>query len=379
MQMVGGRLRLRSLMRLIRRSGGMNSGVAIRELLKTRLIPVAGKKKKSGNPSPPVLFEMAASYWASQAIYVAAKLGIADLLAEGPKSSMELAAATGTDTLCLFRLMRALADLDIFSHSGSDYFALSSLGEALQSNVPGSLRAIIISLGEIHYQACGSLLHSIQTGSSGFKHAFGRDLFPYLQAQAAAADSFNQGMTDLSAMLSYAVLCAYDFSRISHVIDIGGGRGMFSRNVLKFYPNLKATVLDVPCAIETAQQPGNDASCQPLSFVSGDFFRSVPSGADAHLLCGIIHDWSDDRALSILRNCRKAIARPGTLLLVEMVVPEDGTKCFSKLLDLNMLVMNGGRERTRAEFRTLLAAAGYKLTKVVPTLAPQSVIEAIPV
>lgn len=322
---------------------------------------------------------MAASYWASQAIYVAAKLGIADLLADGPKSSIDLATTTGTDARSLFRLMRALANLDILSHTGSDYFALSSLGEALQSNIPGSFRDMIISLGEIHYQAWGSLLHSIQTGSSGFRHAMGRDLFPYLQAQAPASDSFNQGMTNLSAMLSYAVLCAYDFSKISHLIDIGGGQGIFLRNISKFYPRLKATVLDVPSTIETAKQLGNGASSNALSFVSGDFFRSVPPGADAHLLSGVIHDWNDDRAVIILRNCRKAIERSGTLLLVEMVVPEDDTSCFSKLLDLNMLVMNEGRERTRSEFSTLLAAAGYKLTKVVPTLAPQSVIEAIPV
>ena len=377
--MVGGRLRFRSLMRLLWYFRGMNSWAEIKNLLKIRPILVGRKIKKSANPVPPTLFEMASSYWASQAIYVAAKLGIADLLAEGPKSSIELSSSTGTDARSLFRLMRALANLDILSHTGSDYFALSSLGEALQSNVPGSLRAMIISLGEIHYQAWGSLLHSVQTGSSGFRHALGIDLFPYLQAQAPASDSFNQGMTNLSAMLSYAVLCAYDFSNISHLIDIGGGQGTFLRNISQFYPKLKATVLDVPSTIETAKRLNNGSSGKVLSFVSGDFFRAVPSGADAHLLSGVIHDWNDDRAVIILRNCRNAIERSGTLLLVEMVVPEDGASCFSKLLDLNMLVMNEGRERTRSEFCSLLAAAGYKLTKVVPTLAPQSVIEAIPV
>ena len=366
-------------MRLLRRSREMNRDEEIKQLLKVRSMSGARKNRKLPNPSPPALFEMAAAYWAAQAIYVAAKLGIADLLAEGPKSSIELAAATGTDAPSLFRLMRALANLGILSHAGSDYFALTSLGEALQSDIPGSMRAMIISLGEIHYQAWGSLLHSIQTGSSAFKHALGRDLFAYLQAEAAAADSFNQGMTNLSAMLSYAMLSAYDLSKVSHVIDIGGGHGMFLRNILKVYPRLKATVFDVPSAIETAERLSKDASIQALSFVSGDFFRSIPSGADAHILCGVVHDWDDDRAVTILRNSRKAIEQSGILLLVEMVVPEDDTSCFSKLLDLNMLVMNGGRERTRAEFHTLLRTAGYKLTKVVPTLAPQSVIEATPV
>jgi hypothetical protein len=238
---------------------------------------------------------------------------------------------------------------------------------------------MVITLGEIHYQACGSLLHSVRTGSSGFKHVFGMDLFDYLEQEASAADAFNQGMTNLSGMLSYAVLCAYDFSKICHIMDIGGGQGTFLRNVLKFYPELKATVFDMPSTVETAKRlPSGSKDCERLSFASGDFFTSVPPGADAHLLCGVIHDWDDDRAITILRNCRNAMDGAGRLLLVEMVVPDSNATCFSKLLDLNMLVMTGGRERTKSEFGSLLDAAGYRLTKVVPTLAPQSVIEGVP-
>jgi hypothetical protein len=335
--------------------------------------------KREENPAPPALFQMAVSYWVSQAIYVAAKLGIADFLTEGPKSSGELAAATGANAPSLFRLMRALASLGVFSLAGSDYFALSGLGEGLQSDAPGSLRAMVITLGEIHYKACGSLLHSVQTGSSGFRDVFGMDLFEYLEQEAGAADVFNQGMTNLSAMLSYAVLCAYDFSEICHIMDIGGGQGAFLRNVLKFHPELKATVFDMPSTVAKAKQlPCGSTDDEKLTFVSGDFFVSVPPGADTHLLCGVIHDWDDDRAITILRNCRKAMATNGKLLLVEMVVPEGNANCFSKLLDLNMLVMTGGRERTRHEFERLLVAAGYRLTKVVQTLAPQSVIEGVP-
>ena len=377
--MVAQRMRFWPLFQVLCRARRTNLWTEIKPLLKNRLLSMRKSPDKEGNPSPPALFQMAVSYWVSQAVYVAAKLGIADLLSEGPKSSGELAATTGADPPSLFRLMRALASLGIFSHTGSDYFALSGLGESLQSNAPGSLRAMVITLGEIHYQACGSLLHSVQTGSSGFTHVFGTNLFEYLEQEADAADAFNQGMTNLSSMLSYAVLCAYDFSEISHIMDIGGGQGTFLRNVLKFHPQVKGTVFDVPSTVEKARRlPCTGADGDRLLFASGNFFDSVPAGADAHILCRVVHDWDDARAITILKNCHKAITGGGRLLLVEMVVPDGNANCFSKLLDLNMLVMNGGRERTKPEFRSLLDAAGYKLTKIVRTLAPQSVIEAVP-
>jgi hypothetical protein len=204
-------------------------------------------------------------------------------------------------------------------------------------------------------------------------------LFDYLQRHEGDAGAFDEGMSNLAAMLSYAVLCAYDFSGIRHIMDIGGGQGTFLRNLLKINPQLKGTVFETPSTVDQAKRRlRNSKYCERLSYVPGDFFASVPEGADAHLLCGVIHDWDDDRAITILRNCRKAIAGGGRLLLVEMVVPEGGANCFSKLLDLNMLVMTGGRERTQAEFGRLLNAAGYRLAKVVPTLAPQSLIEAFP-
>jgi ubiquinone/menaquinone biosynthesis C-methylase UbiE len=178
-------------------------------------------------------------------------------------------------------------------------------------------------------------------------------------------------------MLAYAVLLAYDFSGISSIIDIGGGQGRFLRTVLELNPEMKGTVFDMPSTIETAKQRLNGNTCGGrYSTAAGNFFDSVPAGADAYILCGVIHDWDDDHGVRILKNCRRAIAKNGRLLLVEMVVPEEDGNCFSKLLDLNMLVMTGGRERTHSEFCALLDAAGYQLTKVVPTLAPQSVIEA---
>ena len=376
--MVGHRLRLWPLIRLLRRACENSLWADIKPMLRGRLLLMKRTPKKA-NPAPPTLFQMAAGYWLSQAIYVAAKLGIADLLTEDPKSSVELAAATGVDAASLFRVLRALAGVGVFSHVGSDYFALAPLGEELRTGVSGSLRAVLITMGEIHYHACGDLLHSVRTGSPAFNRVFGKGLFDYLRQNEGDAGAFDEGMSNLATMLSYAVLCAYDFSGIRHIMDIGGGQGTFLRNVLKINPRLRGTVFEMPSTIDQARRRlRSSVYCDRLRFVPGDFFISVPEGADAYLLCGVIHDWDDDRAITILKNCRKAMAESGRLLLVEMVVPENDENCFSKLLDLNMLVMTEGRERTRAEFRCLLNASGYRLTNVLPTLAPQSIIEGVP-
>lgn len=336
-------------------------------------------EEEEGYPSPPVLFQMGTAYWLSQAIYVAAKLGIADLLKDGPQSYVALATSTGSDAQSLFRLMRALSSVGIFTELSRHRFALSPLAESLQTEVPGSLRAMLITIGEIHYQACGNLLHSVQTGSPAFNNVFGASLFDYLRQNVDAADAFNQGMANVSSLLAYAVLMAYDFVGISSIVDIGGGQGRLLEKILQFNPNVRGTVFEMPSTIERArQQLGNNAWGRRCSYVAGDFFTSVPQGADLYLLCGVIHDWDDDHATTILRNCRSAMTKKSRLLLVDMIVPDTASVSFSKLLDLNMLVMNGGRERTRAEFCDLLDVADFKLTKIVPTMAPQSVIEAVP-
>jgi hypothetical protein len=333
---------------------------------------------RNGN-LPPALFQMATGYWLSQAVYVAAKLGLADLMRDGPRSCQELAAVTGTDSQCLFRLMRALSAARIFVHTQSDHFALATAGKRLQKDSPGSQRAIIMTLGEVHYQAWGNLLHSVRTGSTGFESTFGTSLFAYLQSSPEAADTFNKGMSDVASMLAYAVLLAYDFSQISSLVDVGGGQGQFLRTILQLHPEMKGTIFDLPSTIEQARQYSHGDPCSGrLAAIGGDFFHSVPEGADAYVLCGVIHDWDDDSAVQILRNCRLAMNQKGRLLLVEVVVPDDDAYCFSKLLDLNMMVMTGGRERTRAEFAALLNTAGYSLKRIIPTLAPQSVLEAFP-
>jgi hypothetical protein len=377
--MVARRLALGRLLRVLHRARRLGLWPEVRPLLRDRLLPARIRPAKDETPSPPLLFQMATSYWVSQAIYVAAKLGIADLLKDGPQSCVTLAAATGSDGASLFRLLRALASVGVFAHVRGDCFALSRLAESLQTEAPGSLRAMVITIGEIHYQACGSLLHSVQTGFPAFNDVFGASLFDYLKHNAGAADAFNGGMTNLSSMLAYAVLMAYDFSGISSIVDVGGGQGELVRKLLQFNPSMKGTVFDTASAIESAERRlGDNAPGRRCAYVTGDFFNSVPQGADAYLLCGVIHDWDDSRAVRILSNCRRAMTEKGRVLIVDMLVPDTDARSFSKLLDLNMLVMNGGRERTQAEFCALLDAAGCKLKRIIPTMAPQSVIEAIP-
>jgi SAM-dependent methyltransferase len=367
--------RLREVLRLISSQGVWTE---IKQFLSPRVLARGLARRTEENPSPPALFEMATAYWLSQAIYVAAKLGIADLLRNGPQSCVALATSTGSDAPSLFRLMRALSSVGIFAHVGKGRFALSPLAECLQTDVHGSLRAMLITIGEIHYQACGSLLHSVQTGSPAFNTVFGASLFDYLQQNVDAADAFNQGMANVSSLLAYAVLMAYDFAGISSIVDVGGGQGKLLEKILQFTPDITGTVFDTASTIERVEQGfGNDAWSRRCSYVIGDFFTSVPPGADAYLLCGVIHDWDDRRAIRILRNCRRAMTKKGRLLIVDMVVPDTDAMSFSKLLDLNMLAMTGGRERTKAEFQSLLDAADYKVTRIIPTMAPQSIIEAL--
>jgi hypothetical protein len=320
---------------------------------------------------------MASSYWVSQAIYVAAKLGIADVLKDRPLKCSEIAAIVGTDVCSLFRLMRALSSLGMFAQTGNEYFCVLPLGESLRADIPGSLKAIIITLGEIHYQACGALLHAVQKGSPAFDQVFGGGLFEYLDHNADAANSFNEGMASLAGMLAYAVVLAYDFSGVSSIVDVGGGKGRFLETILEIYPEIQGTVFDCATTIERNRGPAGSKS-RRCWYVAGDFFASVPRGGDLYLLSGVVHDWDDERAVTILRNCREAISNGGRLLLLETVVPENDSMHFSKILDLNMLAMSSGRERTRAEFCTLLTAAGFRMSRIIATMAPQSLIEAVP-
>jgi O-methyltransferase domain/Dimerisation domain len=368
-----GQIALRPLLRVLRGARTSKTWPDLMLLLKERLF--ATKVPRLEDP-PPVLFQMATGYWLSQAIYVAAKLGIADLLENHPQSSAELAAATRCDPHSLFRVLRALASAGIFWQVNKDGFALTHLGNALRSNVPGSLRSIVITLGEIHYRACGELIHAVRTGSPAFNQVFGASLFEHLQHDSEDGAAFNQGMTDLAYLLARAVLLAYDFSGITTIVDLGGGEGELLRTILELYPGIIGKVLDLPNDHCSPRCAGKNT--EQFSYMSGSFFDSIPEPADIYLLCGILHDWSEELAGVILHNCRKAMTGNGRLLIVEMIVPETNSASFSKLLDINMLVMTTGRERTKSEFHSLLRASGFRISRVIPTMARQSIIEAYP-
>jgi hypothetical protein len=331
-----------------------------------------------GGPSgrPPALFQMATSYWISQVVYVTAELGVADVLKQGPKSCREIATETGADEKSLYRLLRALCTIGLIRTAGTDQFTLAARGRSLVSGVPGSLRAMVLTLGDMHYAAWGHLLESVRTGTSAFQTAFGAPLFDYLGRDLEAGNTFNAAMTDFSTLVAHAVLLAYDFSGTGWVVDLGGGYGGFLTSIMRMYPAMHGTLFDTPAVITAADRhleatPGADRR----SLVPGNFLEWVPRGADAYLMSGVVHDWDDEHAVRILANCRASMARAGRILVVECVVPDGDESSFSKLLDLNMLVMNGGRERTKAEFHQLFDAAGLRMTRVIPTLSPLSIVE----
>ena len=327
---------------------------------------------------PPLLFQMATAYWVSQLIYTAAKLGIADELNGGPKSAGEIATVVDADEDSLHRILRALCVVNVCQITKSQKFKLMPLGQTLRSGVPGSLRSMILTLGEIHYKTWGYLCQTVQTGRPSFRSVFGSEMFDFLEGNSSAGETFNLAMTDYSALVAHAVLLAYDFAGIKSLIDVGGGCGKLLTSILEVYPSLQGVVVDLPGVINGANEHMQPCNCRGrFAAVAGNFLESLPRGGDLYLLSGVIHDWNNQNAQIILSNCRSAMRPQGKVLLVECVVPERDNPSFSKLLDLNMMVMTGGRERTEREFRELFGNSGLRVTRVIPTLSPLRIIEAV--
>lgn len=338
------------------------------------------KRAAEEGPPPEVAFiQLATGYWVSKAIYAAARLGVADSLADGPKTVERLAAEAGADAPTLRRLLRALASVGVFRETEDGYFGLTPMAAFLRSDAPGSQRNFVLHVGESpSWLAWDSLTESVRTGESAFRRVHGAEVFPYYAAHPESDEPFNGAMAELSHVVSAAVVGAYDFSRFRVIADVGGGRGALLAAILRAAPAARGMVCDQPevvaAARATMEAAGVAARC---GYAGVDFFESVPGGADAHVLKWIIHDWDDERALKILRNCRRALDDGGRLLLVESVVPEGNEPSFSKWMDLQMLVMTGGRERTASEYRALLSAAGFEMTGVIPTPSPVSIVEAV--
>lgn len=316
----------------------------------------------------------------TQLIRVAAKLGLADLLTDGPKRSDELDRAVGAHPRTLYRVLRALASLEIFAADDAGRFHLTPLAELLRRGVPGSLADYAIMEGEPWYcHSDSELLYSIRTGKPAFDYVHGMGIFEYLHQHAEAAACFNAAQTSFSGHELAAIVAAYDFGEFTTIVDVGGGHGALLVEILKANPHPRGILFDLPTVVESAKGLLEVAGVMHRCDVApGDFFQFVPGGGDAYMLKRVIHDWDDERAATILANCRQTMAATSRLLLMERVIPPGNAPSLGKLADINMLVHAGGLERTEAEFRMLLERTGFRLVKIVPTQSPICIIEASP-
>ena len=332
------------------------------------------------SPSYQTLLQMINGYWVSQMIHVAARLGIADLLAAGPKHINELAETTGMHAPSLFRLLRALASLGVDAEDDQGRFNLTPLAEPLRSGVPDSVRGWAVFTGDAQaWRAWEELFYSVKTGKTAFPHVWGQQNWEYRAQNPEANDIFNEAMTSASYRRIGPVMAAYDFSGIHTLVDVGGGHGAFIATILRRNPAMQGILFDLPHVAAGAalalQEAGVASRC---TVVAGSFMDEIPGGGDAYLLSKVIHDWDDDQSITILKNCRQAMQTHSKLLLVEAVIPPGNTPHIGKLTYINMLVINaGGRERTEDEFRTLLNVSGFSLNRIVPTPGEVSVIEGV--
>lgn len=329
-------------------------------------------------PAPHLLLQIATGFWASRALYIAAKLGIADRLAGGPESAEGLASACGVHAGSLHRVLRALASLGVFAEDAHGRFFQTPLSLGLRSGTSGSLREFVVMLGEPEsWLAWGDMMHSVRTGQSAFEHVFGTTQFDYLATHPDLARTFDAAMTERGTAENEAVLAAWDFPQTGRVVDVGGGQGSLLAAVLRSHEGLNGILFDIAHVVERAQ-PMLDAQglARRSQSIAGDFFTDpLPAGADLYLLKKVIHDWDDAQAVTILLACARAMTPASRLLLIEPVIAPDNEPSFAKLLDLFMLVWPGGRERTVPEHSHLIAAAGLELCRSVVTRSPLSILE----
>ena len=328
-----------------------------------------------GNPHI-ALLRLVNGYQVSQALHVAATLKLADLLARGPRTSDDLAAATEAHADALYRLLRALAAIGVFKELEGRRFELTPLGDGLRSDVPVSIRGWAAFIGrQYHWNAWSALLHSVRTGENAFQHVHGTDVWTYRAERPEEAEIFDAAMTSQTSRQESAILDAYDFGRFGEIVDIAGGRGRLLASILKKHPNVRGVLFDQPHVISQAGdllEPVDDR-CR---LVGGSFFESVPGGADAYLLKSIIHDWEDEESIAILRTVRAAMPAHGVVLVIERDLGSPNENAPTKFSDLNMLVAPGGRERTEDEYASLFAAAGLTYVGSTPTAAGMSLYEA---
>ncbi len=325
------------------------------------------------------MVQMITGFWTSCCIYNAAKLNIADRLAEKPQTAQQLAAATGTNPTFLYRLLRALCSVGVFAENGSKEFELTPLGETLRSNVPGSMKAMAIAQLGDHYPAWGNLMHSLRTGEIAFDNAVGVPVWKYYESHPEDGANFAEAMSNMTKMSLAHVLPAYDFKSFSTIVDIGGGNGTMLCAILNEAKTSAGLVYDEPYLKEQArrniEQNGLSSRC---SYAEGSFFDSVPTGGDLYIMKMILHDWNDDSAKKILGNVGKAMSAGSKLLIIESVIPEGNDPHPGKFMDINMMAMTGGCERTEKDWNALISSCGLRLSRIITTHHPLfSLIEVV--
>jgi hypothetical protein len=326
----------------------------------------------------PKLLDLMCAKWITHIISTAAELELADVLKGGPSTAREIAERTKTDPAVLYRLLRALASIGLIEQLDGERFALTDLGQPLRSDVEGSLRPLAIMLGmPWHNRIWEALPVCVRTGdTSGTQHALGMNIWEYFDKEPVAADAFNRGMTGLSTVMNVTTAEAYDFSGITKLVDVGGGHGRLLGMILQRYPAMRGVLFDRPPMADAAQAElaarGVRDRCE---FVGGNFLESVPSGGDAYMMSHIIHDWSDRDALTILRNCRAAMKKGAKLLVIDAIIKPGGERDWAKLVDVEMMVLYGGRERNTDEVAELFRSAGFTLDQVLSTRSLDSIAE----
>jgi ubiquinone/menaquinone biosynthesis C-methylase UbiE len=331
-------------------------------------------------PPDAQLLQLLSGAFVSQAVYVAAKLGLADLLADGPQNVKYLAEKTEMDERSLYRLLRSLASVGAFTEAAGGTFANTPITETLRKDAPHSTRDLTIWFGEPdHWNVYAELMYSVKTGKPAWDHVHGEPVFPYLfKTNTELGDIFNRAMTSFSHQSIGGVLAGYDFAGIETIADIAGGYGHLLAAVLEKHPSMKGVLFDMKEVLAGAPKMLDSYGVKDrVEMVEGDFFAEIPVKADAYLLKHIIHDWYDDNCEKILRNIRNVMPDDARVLIVDVVIPEGNDPHFGKIIDLEMLMSPGGVERTPSEFKTLLENSGFRLNRIIETPSPMSIIEAV--
>ncbi len=330
-------------------------------------------------PPPAQMMQMITGFWTSCCIYAAAKLNVADFLKDKPQTADQLAEATHSDAASLYRVLRALSSVGVFSENEQRQFELTPLGNTLQSDAPGSMKAMAIAQLGDHFNAWGNLVYSIKTGHIAFDNIEGMPVWKYYETHPDEGLNFMKAMTGLTGAVIQNVLPMYDFSGFKTIVDVGGGNGALLMAVLDKAPQATGIVFDEEYVVDetkkSIQQKGYSNRCETAA---GSFFDFIPENADAYLMKMVLHDWNDEQCLQILKNCHKAMKPGSKLLVLDAVIPEGNEPHPGKFMDINMLAMTGGKERTKKEFVSLFAGAGLKLSRVISTHSPLfSIVEAV--